>query len=85
MAAVVLSPPGHEYGPCIRIDCEHTDCVAIRKMAGKICRLCDEAIGYDRRFVLDRESNDTDDPHYVHELCDVEDLEKHRKGDFIYQ
>lgn len=52
MAAVHLSPPGSQYGPCAEA-CGHTDCAATRAWAETPCIECREPIGYDRRFFQD--------------------------------
>jgi hypothetical protein len=49
MAAGRLPAPGTQYGPCVPT-CEHTDCACTRRMAETQCALCDDVIGYDRRF-----------------------------------
>ncbi len=49
MAAMKLSEPGTDYGPCLG-ECEHTDCAETRLQAVAKCMKCDEAIGYNRLF-----------------------------------
>ncbi len=61
MAAIVLSRPGTECGPCI-FPCQHPDCLASRNMAESVCPICGQSIGYDRRFFLSEGS-------YVHAVC----------------
>lgn len=67
MAAGFLSEPGTEYGPC-KEACEHTDCALIRKFATTPCRICEEPIGYNRRF-FDSKRDGT-----VHEACLITEL-----------
>jgi hypothetical protein len=66
MAAGRLPKPGTEHGPCPS-PCKHTDCEQTRDMAALLCRVCEEPIGYDRRFYIE-----PDTKRYVHALC-VED------------
>jgi len=63
MAAAWLSKPGTEYGPCPD-PCKHTDCQATRDMAAALCHVCEEPIGYDRRFYFEPKTK-----RYVHAIC----------------
>ena len=65
MAALGLSAPGTEYGPCIE-DCAHEDCAQTRRMAACVCRICDQPIGYDDRFFREGEGGWD---HLVHATC----------------
>lgn len=69
MAAIGLSAPGTEYGPCLE-DCQHIDCAATREKAAVICPDCREPIGYDRPFYLDvGEHDDADWTKLAHATC----------------
>lgn len=49
MAAGILSSPGTKYGPCNE-PCEHRDCNLTRQMAETKCAICNEPVGYEKRF-----------------------------------
>ncbi len=68
MASEFISEPGTERGPCVK--CRHTDCAALRKLAGGECRYCAEPIGYDVRFY--RLPSDPRRPRLVHAVCEEE-------------
>lgn len=57
-----IEKPGSKYGPCVN-ECEHRDCEASRRLVVKVCRICNERIGYETRFYF--EGNN----HPVHGLC----------------
>lgn len=61
MAAISIPTPGTELGPCAQ-PCEHRDCAANRAMAEAICTVCEEPIGYERRFFAGP----------VHYLCEIQ-------------
>lgn len=69
MAAIAIPAPGTRLGPCVR-KCKHADCASQRRMAASACRMCDERIGYDRRFYQDPEA-----PPVLHALIHAECLE----------
>ncbi len=71
MAAGRLAAPGTEFGPCVD-KCEHRDCAATVRTANAICHHCDEPIGWDSGFFAE------DDGSYVHELCELEAIERER-------
>ncbi len=71
MSYSVISRPDTEYGPCI--ECEHTDCQELTIMAGTVCWLCTEVIGYDRAF-----TRAPDDDRYVHQVCLLEAVDAGR-------
>lgn len=57
MAAGLLPKPGRrsqgrDVGPCLD-PCSHVDCNKTRLDAQMICRFCDNAIGYERRYYKD--------------------------------
>ena len=60
MAAGLLSKPGMQYGPCADV-CQHSDCASTRLIAESLCRFCEKAIGFNRRFYNDNG--------YVHASC----------------
>ena len=64
MAAIQISKPGSEFGPCDE-DCYHKDCIESRKTASSICSICGEKIGYERYFYVTDEG-------YVHAVCEEE-------------
>ena len=72
MAASTLPAPGTEYGPCGG-PCAHTDCAHTRRMAAVVCPLCEEEIGYGRRFYNDGQPGGFD---LVHALCAEDDLDR---------
>ena len=53
MAALTIPPIESEFGPCP--NCEHRDCQQTREMAAARCPLCEESIGYGRRYYDDRD------------------------------
>jgi len=59
MAAGHLPKPGTELGPCLDEACGHIDCAATRAMAAAVCHFCQTPIGYDRGFVHDPDSQET--------------------------
>ena len=65
MAAGRLPEPGSKY--LCKAICEHTDCADIRRVAETLCRVCREAIGYNRRFYRDTDHATMDD--FVHAVC----------------
>lgn len=71
MAAIEISAPGTEHGPCSR-DCQHRDCALSRKQAGSPCRLCGKLIGYETAFYVDPEGAGK----LVHALCLEIEVEK---------
>lgn len=78
MAASAIPAPGTKYGPCAD-ECEHRDCAANRKMAGCICRICQEPIGYDRRAFDEWYDKGNDDMRvrydfFVHEICYLQEV-----------
>lgn len=50
MASMILGAPGTEAGPCKNASCGHSDCEATRHQADIRCQVCDDAIGYRKRF-----------------------------------
>jgi hypothetical protein len=62
MAAVFLSKPGEQHGPCIEA-CAHIDCEASRADAASVCGYCNNPIGYGVGFY-----NVTRAMHVVREL-----------------
>ena len=50
MAAVALSEPGSDFGPCLDVNCGHVGCVEDRGLAAQRCTICTEPIGYGRPF-----------------------------------
>lgn len=65
MAAIHISKPGSEFGPC-EGECEHIDCAENRATAAAACRLCGEAIGYERAFY---DEGDGSRPVWTHATC----------------
>ena len=49
MAAGTIPSPGSKYGPCADA-CEHTDCAESRTMAGGICHICGEPVGFGKPY-----------------------------------
>jgi hypothetical protein len=70
MAAGTLSEPGTQFGPCAEA-CHHSDCASTRLIAESICRVCDKAIGFDRRFYNDNG--------YVHASCLEDTIEQEQE------
>ncbi len=66
MAASVIPPISTKEGPCS--SCKHTDCQELRAMASSHCSICDEIIGYGRRFYYDKDA-------LVHASC-LEDQQR---------
>ncbi len=50
MTTTELGKPGTVFGPC-KDPCLHAACVVLRECADTICPLCEEPIGYGRRFI----------------------------------
>ena len=71
MAAGFLNKPGTKYGPCPA--CNHKDCIAIRKTANSICRICGKKIGYEVFYYQ------TSDGELVHATC-LEEKKNGNKG-----
>lgn len=46
-----IDKPGSKYGPCAR-PCRHIDCVQMREFAKRRCSICDQEIGYERRYYI---------------------------------
>jgi hypothetical protein len=57
MAAGSIAAPGTQYGPC-NVECGHSDCASVRRMAEAPCTWCGQPIGYDRSMY--RSEPDTD-------------------------
>jgi len=77
MAGIVLPEPGkvvkingerHAIGPCVKA-CAHKDCAATREHAARICKYCNEPLGYDRMVYAD-----------AHDSCLCDALEKENGG-----
>ena len=64
MAAIFVSEPGTEYGPCN--ECEHTDCANLRRQAEAECSACGQPIEYMKRFYI---TDVGGAKAYAHELC----------------
>lgn len=72
MAYLSIGKPGTEYGPC-KGKCKHTDCEMSRRDAAKKCRICAEAIGYDRNYCIEDKDN------YVHFGCLLEEIDRQKE------
>ena len=72
MAAISVSAPGTEYGPCPE-PCNHTDCAYSRKTAATACIHCGKPIGYEIRFFTEGPSNKGEK--LIHLVCYVERME----------
>jgi len=56
---------GTKYGPCAE-PCSHRDCMANRKTAESVCRICGQRIGYEHRYY---DEGSAPDWTHVHALC----------------
>ena len=44
-----IPAPGHTLGPCTA-KCSHFSCALFRAVAGDVCKLCGDEIGYETNF-----------------------------------
>lgn len=65
MSAAYLASISDIQGPCSD-ECQHLDCAETRAMAAKMCRLCDNQMGFGVFFYSDPEGQDGD---IVHASC----------------
>lgn len=71
MAVGVLPEPGTKFGPCVP-ECSHRDCAQTRMIAASLCRMCDEAIGYEKGFFRD----DAEGAKWIHAVCAEDEATK---------
>jgi len=62
-----IETPGGKFAPCK--ECHHEDCLNDKALAAMLCPCCHAPIGYDRKFILDK------DRKWQHQKCEQSDLD----------
>lgn len=75
MAAMSIEKPGVGSGPCLK--CEHEDCAENRTLAAAPCAICNEPLGYDKRFFRDN-LDDGKGLRNTHMVCRVREIEANK-------
>lgn len=73
MTAGILVTPGYSRGPCFP-ECQHKECLEIRKISKLLCSECGKPIGYERRY------QDFHDGRIAHQLCIERSLRRLQHG-----
>ena len=73
MASSFIPKPGTAYGPC-NDGCKHRDCIAAWKTINTLCRICKEAISWERHYYQEE-----DWAALVHAVCLEQEVEDERK------